>query len=107
MRVGLVVLALAACAAPTARGPAWPRSRARDVDGGESLAPRAAARAVAAAAAADDKADKLDRPATDKPAAPTGGAATPATDKPATPAATTSDEPVMTEEIVIEVEDKD
>jgi hypothetical protein len=110
MRSGLVVLGAvlgfgltaAACSPSAPRGPTWPRAKAHEVDGGESLAPRAAARAIAAVAE-DDKPDR----AADKPAA------TPATpapaDKPAAaaPAAPASDDPVMTEEIVIEVEDKD
>ena len=97
MRLGLLVFALAACSSSASAKPAWPKTRPRDVDGGESLAPRAAARAVAAVA--DE----------DKPAvAPTATAGAPApVDKPAaaTPAAPATDEPIITEEIVIEVED--
>jgi hypothetical protein len=107
MRAGLIVLALAACSAPAARGPAWPQTRSRAVDGGESLAPRAAARSITAVV--ED--DKPDRSAADKPAAPSASSATPATttpDKPAAPPAVANpDEPVITDEIVIEVEDKD
>jgi hypothetical protein len=103
MRSGLLVVVLAACSPPAARGPAWPAPRPREVDGGQSLAPRAAARAVAAAVE-DEKPDR----AADKPAAPSAAAASPASDKPAaTPAAPASEEPVTTDEIVIEVEDKD
>src|SRR5262249_52779817 len=48
MRVARLVIALAACSSPAAAGPHWPRPAPREVDGGESLAPRAAARSVAA-----------------------------------------------------------
>jgi hypothetical protein len=101
----MVVLALAACSmacsghVPT--GPAWPKPVARQVDGGESLAPRAAARAIAAIVEEDRPAE---RAAADKPsAAPAAaGAAAPAASATAAPA---QDEPLPTEEIVIEVDD--
>jgi len=102
MRLGLLVIALAACSSPAAAGPSWPKATAREVDGGESLAPRAAARAIAALVEDDKPADK----AADKsPAASTGTGGT--ADKPpaATPSALTPDDPIMTEEIVIEIED--
>jgi hypothetical protein len=109
MRRGLVVILLAACAAIAAcapaplHGPAWPTLTAAPVDGGESIAPRAAARAIAAVAE-DDK--PVERGA----------------DKPATPAAATAstldtsdaalldlegapDDALPTEEIIIEIED--
>lgn len=106
MRLGLLVFALAACSSPASAGPAWPKSTARDVDGGESLAPRAAARTVATANAEDDDDDDkpaapaADKPAADKPAAVRDGGT------PVTPAASpATDEPITTEEIVIEIED--
>jgi hypothetical protein len=91
MRLGLLVIALAACSGPGAASasPAWPKPRVREVDGGESLAPRAAARAIVARLE-DDK--SAEREAPDKPAA-------------ATPAATPPDEPVTDEDMVIEIED--
>jgi len=105
MRLGLLVFALAACSSPASAGPAWPKSRVRDVDGGESLAPRAAARTVAAVSDDDDD-DKPAVPpvgeprAADKPAAARDGGT------PVTPAASpATDEPITTEEIVIEIED--
>ena len=67
MRV-LLVMALAvasmACAARGPAGPAWPQAAARDGDGGESLAPRAAARAIAAIVEDDRPAERAaaDRP---------------------------------------------
>jgi len=108
MRLGLLVIALAGCwppapAAPT--GPAWPKPRIGAVDGGESLAPRPAARAIAAIVEDDKPADKA---AADKPAAPSsGGPGSNAADKPAaaTPAMTPPDDPIMTEDIEIEIDD--
>jgi hypothetical protein len=110
MRLGLVVIALAACscaalASASGRGPAWPKPRVSEVDGGESLAPRAAARAIAAIAEDDRPADKA---AVDKPVpAPAAGSAGSAVDKPAAglSALPASDDPITTEEIVIEIED--
>jgi hypothetical protein len=109
MRCGLVVLAFAVCSCSTSATasarPAWPRSATREVDGGESLAPRAAARAIAAIAEDDRPADKA---AADKPAAASSTpGASPAADKPAASAsaAVTAEEPITTEDIVIEIED--
>lgn len=108
MRV-LFVIALAAavsaCSARGSTGPVWPRSAAGEADGGESLAPRAAARAIAAIVEDDRAADRAvaERPA----AAPAGGTAPAAAPSAAaaTPAAAAPEDPLMTEEIVIEVED--
>ena len=100
MRLWLLVIALAACSSSASARPAWPKATPHEVDGGESLAPRAAARAITALVEDDRPADR----AADKPAA----AVPAAVDKPAaaTPAATpATDEPIMTEEIVIEIED--
>ena len=102
MRRWLFVLTLAACSHTGASGPAWPKDRER-ADGGESIAPREAAKSVAVAMEKDDDADDKpadkpdDKPA-DKPAAPASEPSAPATN-----AAAPSDEPVTTEEIVIEV----
>jgi hypothetical protein len=101
----MVVLALVACSmacsgrAPA--GPAWPKPAAPPVDGGESLAPRAAARAIAAIVEEERPAE---RAAADKPAAAPAAASAAA---PAAPATATpgQDEPLPTEEIVIEVDD--
>lgn len=89
---GLVlVLGLAACAA-RAHGPAWPKMAEREVDGGESLAPRQPS------VIAEAKPDVAPKPAV--------GA-----DTEAAPAATTGDaqptlgEPVIAPEEVIEVDD--
>jgi hypothetical protein len=106
MRLGLLVFALAACSSPASAGPAWPKSTARDVDGGESLAPRAAARTVAANVADDDDDDKPAVPAAGEPRAVDKPAAARDGGTPVTPAASpATDEPITTEEIVIEIED--
>jgi len=104
MRGGLLLIALLGCSHPAPAGPAWPKTHAHDSDGGESLAPRAAARAIAAAVEDDRPAD---RAAADKaaatPATPTPAAAP---DKPAgTPSVTVTEEPLTAEEMVIEVDD--
>jgi hypothetical protein len=104
MRGGLLLIALLGCSHPASTGPAWPKTHAHDTDGGESLAPRAAARAIAAAVEEDRPAD---RAAGDKAAA-TPAAAVPAAagDKPAvTPSVTVTEEPLTAEEMVIEVDD--
>jgi hypothetical protein len=99
-----MLLALAACSMACSShgpaGPAWPKPAEHRVDGGESLAPRAAARAIAAIVEDDRPAE---RAVADKPAA----APAPASAAPAAPVAGTpaQDEPLPTEEIVIEVDD--
>jgi hypothetical protein len=99
-----MLLALAACSMACSghgpAGPAWPKPAEHRVDGGESLAPRAAARAIAAIVEDDRPAE---RAVADKPAAaPAPASAAAAAPVAATPA---QDEPLPTEEIVIEVDD--
>jgi hypothetical protein len=99
-----VLLALAACSMACSghgpAGPAWPKPAEHRVDGGESLAPRAAARAIAAIVEDDRPAERV---VADKPAAaPAPASAAPAGPVAATPA---QDEPLPIEEIVIEVDD--
>jgi hypothetical protein len=104
MRGGLLWIALLGCSQPASTGPVWPKPHAHDTDGGESLAPRAAARAIAGAPEDDRPAD---RTAGDKPAA-APAAVTPAVagDKPAgTPSVTVTEETLTAEEMVIEVDD--
>jgi hypothetical protein len=106
-RMFLVALAACsvACSSHGPAGPAWPKPAAREADGGESLAPRAAARAIAAIVEDDRPAE---RAAADKPAAASAPAASAAaTAAPAAGAAVTpaQDEPLPGEEIVIEVDD--
>lgn len=104
----MLVLALAtcsmACSGRGPAGPAWPKPATRDADGGESLAPRAAARAIAARVEDDRPAEHA---VADKPAAAPVPAASAAPAVSAAPAAATpaQDEPLPTEEIVIEVDD--
>jgi len=104
MRV-MFVIALAAsalsCARPGPTGPAWPKSAERETDGGESLAPRAAARAVAAAGE-----ERAAASAADRPAAPAAGAAAATGERPpATGTVQMTEEPLPLDEIVIEVDD--
>jgi len=104
---GLLVIALLGCSHPQPTGPAWPKAHARESDGGESLAPRAAARAIAAAVEDDHAAD---RAAGDKPAAASATATpsgAPSTDKPAAGTVTVTEEPLNAEDLVIEVDDPD
>src|SRR3954470_4769358 len=101
-RLAILVVMLgsaAACAAPRARPPAWPKMATRDADGGESLAPRTGATSVAAAAADDDGDDDIKV----VPAATETKAATPDAKAPAatTPAAATPEEPITIDDIVI------
>jgi hypothetical protein len=107
MRAALAFALLAAssvgsagCASRAPAGPAWPQRAAREDDGGESLAPRAAARAIAAVVEDDRPADR----AADKPAPAT--TAGPAADKPGAGTAVMQDDPAIMEEIVIEVDDQ-
>lgn len=103
MRCLLLALTLAACSHTGSSGPAWPKERER-ADGGESIAPREQATAVAAVdpdADDDDDAKPADKPA-DKPAEKPAPAA-PEAGAPATSAAAPSEDPVTTDEIVIEV----
>ncbi|HEX3757920.1 MAG TPA: hypothetical protein VHW23_04420 [Kofleriaceae bacterium] len=105
----MLVLALAAgplaagstaCSTRGPAGPAWPRPAPREADGGESLAPRAAARAIAAIVEDDHAAERA--VAATPAAAPSPAASTAAAPAAATPA---QDEPLPSEEIVIEVDD--
>lgn len=108
----MLLLALAACSmacsaafsAQGSAGPAWPRPAAREVDGGESLAPRAAARAIAAIVEEDHPAERAaERTAADKPAAAPVPAASAAPAPSAAPPA--QDEPLPAEDLVIEIDD--
>jgi len=99
MRV-LFVIALAAgsmaCAAREPAGPAWPRAAERDGDGGESLAPRAAARAIATVVEEHAAERAADKPAAAPPAsAPSASTGT----------VQVTEEPLPLDELVIEVDD--
>lgn len=103
----LASLLIAGCSSRQTSSPAWPKMAERETDGGESLAPRAGAVAIAAAkddAADDDDATKaVTTPAAEKPAA----SAVPAKDeKPsATPTVTVPEETITIDDIVIEIEE--
>lgn len=104
MRLALVMIVLAACSSAPPAGPAWPKLSPRADDGGESIAPREGARALAAIEEDRPAERAIEAAAAVQGAAPTaaaGGkptATTPASD-PAIP-----EDLLMTEEIVIEVE---
>src|SRR4051812_11655047 len=100
MRRLLLVIALAACGSRQASGPAWPKQHEVADDGGEALAPRESNQVAAAVEQADDE---------PKAAASEGKAAPPAAEPAttATPASTpaTQDDPIMGEDITIEIEE--
>jgi hypothetical protein len=103
LRIALAAWA-AGCSAHGPVGASWPRPAPGEVDGGESLAPRPAARAIAALVEEDKPADQAlaDKPAASAPTpvtTPGGDRAAPAPPPPS------SEDPMTTEEIVIEVED--
>lgn len=101
MRLGLLAFALAACSSSASARPAWPKQTPPATDGGESLAPHAAARTIAAVtASSDDDDSKPVDPTASAPAAPS-----PAATSPAPAIAPVEEEPPITEEIVIEVGD--
>ncbi|MBA3501422.1 MAG: hypothetical protein M4D80_10530 [Myxococcota bacterium] len=106
MRLVLALFVVAACGGKPSPAPAWPKTADKEVDGGESLEPRAKAASVVAATKKDDEvvvvAPVVEK---DKPAAPKTDAETP---KPATPTGTTpvTEELIITtEEIVIEIDE--
>ena len=96
----LVLVLLAACGGHGDREPAWPKRADREVDGGESLAPRTAS-VVAATEAEKEvvKTDVVEKPADAKPAD-----AKPADAKPTT-TITTPDDVIIIDDIIIEIED--
>lgn len=100
-RAVLLVILIAGCGARSSSGPAWPKMTEKEIDGGESLAPRTAAASVVGATGDDYNLKVVPAAAAaDKPAA--------AVDKPATvgtPTVTAPDDTIMVEEIVIEIDD--
>jgi hypothetical protein len=106
MRCGLLVIALLGCSRPAPTGPAWPKPHATETDGGESLAPRETARAIAAAVEDKRGADRAAEKPAETPATATPPAGAPA-DKPAAGSVTVTEEPITAEDIVIEVDDPD
>ncbi len=102
MRLALLVIALSACVPHGGGDPAWPKQHTAEADGGESLAPHEGAKTIAAAVEEDDKPADKPAAAVDKPAAATPAAAEKPAEKPATEK---PEDPMTTEEIIIEVED--
>lgn len=102
-----ILVASAGCHGSKQSGPAWPTPSATAEDGGESIAPRSSSIASAVEKSVDDSddGDAKDEPAADdaKPAA--------ASDiKEITPepqSAAPTDEPIITDELIIEIEDDD
>lgn len=95
--VGL--LAFAACSGAGSRGPAWPKQAARDPDGGESLAPHLTSSVAAVELAEDIKLEDKPIAKPDEPVKATPGVT------PSVPTVTKPDEPITTEDIVIEIDD--
>jgi hypothetical protein len=101
MRLWLVI-ALAGCVPHGSSGPAWPKQHETEHDGGESIAPHEGAKAIAAAV--EEEAKPTEKPAAVPEVKPT--VEKPAAEKPAEkPVAEKPEDPMMTEEIIIEVED--
>ena len=91
------------CSGGRGHDPAWPKQTVKDTDGGESLAPRTATTVSASERSSDTTESKPDvgesKPAAiDKPAASDAPA-------PSSPSSSQPDEPVTTEDIVIEIDD--
>jgi hypothetical protein len=106
MRLVLAVILLAACGGKPATGPAWPKAAEREIDGGESLAPRTAASTVVEASKDDDDIAiaPLEKSESKAPAETKIDAPRPTT--PGTPPAAPPDDIIITtEEIVIEIDD--
>lgn len=103
MRGLLLVLVVAACGSKAPAGPAWPASSTTADDGGESLDPRPTAVAVSLEASADKD---VERPADQPEIVAKPGAASSEPDAPEISAPTpVSDDIIMSEEIIIEIED--
>lgn len=101
----LLAAGIAACGHARDTGPAWPAASTTDEDGGESLEPRASSPVAAAIEDADE--DEEEAADTDDAGSKTDDAAPAKTDSDQTAPSSepTTDEPVMTEEIIIEIED--
>lgn len=100
----VLFVVLAACGAKRT-GPAWPKMTEKEIDGGESLAPKASA--VASVDKDDDDVPVVAKPAEKaEPAKPEAkGETKPAETKPAEPAKPTEELIITTEEIVIEIDE--
>jgi hypothetical protein len=100
-----VVVALAACGHKKATGPAWPEPSKNEggaEDGGESLAPRETSTVAAAIEKSEEPAAKKDdEKVADAPAA-AGEEKAPTVSAPTQPV---TDDIIMSDEIIIEIED--
>jgi hypothetical protein len=102
---GVLIGLLAGCGGGRERGPAWPKLSEREVDGGESLAPRQAS-SVAAIEDADDASPSAATPAPAAGATPAAGSAAPArTERPADAPPSREPDVLNIDDIVIEIED--
>jgi hypothetical protein len=102
MRRLLFVVMLSACTHAKTTGPAWPEPSKTADDGGETIAPHetsAVAAAIEKAAEPEEKAAAAEPDATP--------AATPTEDKPAAAPASApaNDDVIMSDEIIIEIDD--
>ena len=96
----LLLLLLGSACGRSTSGPAWPKTADKEVDGGESLEPRVAG---SVAAIEDSKDEVVEVKAVEKPAdKPAATEVKPDVPAPAVPVV---EEPIQTEEIVIEIED--
>ncbi len=106
MRRLLFVVAISGCAPHTSSSsPAWPKPSVSEDDGGESIAPRASRPVAVAIEQSEDEPKPTPAPAP----TPVPAAATPAKDAVVAPAVTAPtgvvEEPITTEDIVIEIDD--
>lgn len=105
-RVFVALVLLAACGSSQVKGPAWPAPSTTAEDGGESLDPRPSAKyAAAVEKSAEPEPEKKD--SDEEPTVAAEDEESEDTPE-ATPAAAQSpdDEELMTEEIVIEIEEE-
>jgi hypothetical protein len=103
MRVALLFALCLGCGGWRGHDPAWPKQTVKETDGGESLAPHTATTVSASERSSDTTESKPEvsesKPAaTDKPAASDAPA-------PSSPSSSQADEPITTEDIVIEIDD--
>jgi hypothetical protein len=97
-----LVLALVGCTHAASTSPAWPKSAARDKDGGESLAPHES-KAISVAVEKSDVETKPDAKPETKAVVPVTEGGVAPTVAPMVTAPT--DETITTEDIIIEIDD--
>ncbi len=108
MRRILVVLGLAlsaACAPHASTGPAWPKASEADHDGGESIEPHESKESSVAVEKGDEDAKPTATPVATPVIAPSAQGVGGTTAAPAAAPAQTPEDPIMTDDIVIEIED--